>query len=76
MAHGDEAEQTISEKDIAALRALIMGLNGRDRKARQSSAHMVALIAAEVSSPMADCLGVCTNWGLRGIEKGPKWRIF
>ncbi len=51
MAHGEEAEQTISEKDIAALRALIVALNGRDRKARQSSAHMIALIAK--AAPMA-----------------------
>ena len=45
MAHVDDVEQTVSEKDIAALRALLAALNGRDRKARQSAAHTVALIA-------------------------------
>lgn len=45
MAHVDDAELTVSEKDIAALKALVAALNGRDRKARQSSAHTVSLIA-------------------------------
>lgn len=45
MAHEDDAVMTVSERDLAALQALIAALNGRDRKARQSSAHTVALIA-------------------------------
>lgn len=45
MAHEDDVVMTVSERDLAALQALIAALNGRDRKARQSSAHTVALIA-------------------------------
>lgn len=48
MANTDEAIETVSEKDIAALRALVGALSGRDRKARQAAAHTVALVAKEV----------------------------
>lgn len=59
MAHEDDAAMTISEKDLAALQALIAALNGRDRKMRQSSAHTVALIAKAAPlavAPFADDL--------------------
>lgn len=36
---------TANDRDVAALKALIAALGGRDRKARQSSAHMVAEVA-------------------------------
>ncbi len=44
MANSD-GTATVSERDEAALKALIAALGGRDRKARQSSAHMVAEVA-------------------------------
>ncbi len=44
MADEDETA-TASERDMAALKALIAALGGRDRKARQSAAHMVAEVA-------------------------------
>ena len=59
MAHEDDVELTVSDKDLAALQALVTALNGRDRKARQSSAHTVALIAKAVPLaviPFADDL--------------------
>ena len=48
---------TANERDVAALKALIAALGGRDRKARQSSAHMVAQVAKAAPAavvPFAD----------------------
>ena len=42
-----------NERDAAALKALIAALGGRDRKARQSSAHMVAQIAKAAPAAVA-----------------------
>lgn len=48
MANTDETVETVNEKDVAALQALVAALSGRDRKARQSSAHMIAMVAKQV----------------------------
>ena len=48
MANIDAAAPTpgdLEDKDIAALKALIAALNGRDRKARQAAAHTIAQVA-------------------------------
>lgn len=49
----DEVLEAPSEKDLAALRALTAALSGRDRKARQSAAHMIAQIAKAAPAAVA-----------------------
>lgn len=49
----DEQHAAVDEKDAAALAALIEALGGRDRKARQASAHTIVQIARVAPAAVA-----------------------